>query len=164
MRPLYIASLIGFLSLVQTIPIHAQEIFKCLVNGKTVYSDKPCARNAVRKPIELNHAAGIVSPDRDTVTDTVNRMYDERWVNAVPGRSITRTTTRNGNTATNTINNPLPIPIAAPYSDKEAQCQAFSTRVDQLDAMARHPQSGRTMDWIRQQRLEARNEQFRSGC
>jgi hypothetical protein len=71
---------------------HSQNINKCLVNGKTIYSDRACPSNAVRKSVEMHHAEGIISPDRDTVEDTIHRIEDENWVNAVPGRSITRTT------------------------------------------------------------------------
>jgi hypothetical protein len=164
MRLLFVLSLVGVLS-VQTRLIHAQGIYKCVVNGNTAYSDVPCSGNAARKPIELHHAAGIVSPDRDTVTDTVNRMYDERWANAVPGRSITRTTTRNGNTTTHTVNNALPKErVAAPSDDKKVRCQSFSDRVDHLDAMGRQYQTGRKMDWIRQERQKARDGEFRLGC
>lgn len=163
MRTRYIASFFALLALVHATS-QAQNINKCVLNGKTVYSDQTCPGNAVKKPVELHHAAGIVSPDRDTVTDTINRIQDENWVNAVPGRSKTRTTTRQGNTTTHSFDNPLPAQATAPINNKKSVCDAISARIDQLDSMARQPQSGSGQDWIKQEKTRERTEQFRLSC
>ncbi|MBK6005591.1 hypothetical protein JJB11_05755 [Ramlibacter ginsenosidimutans] len=45
-----------------------------------------------------------------------------------------------------------------------ALCTSLDARVNQLDAMARQPQSGSMQDWNRQERQKARDEQFRLHC
>jgi hypothetical protein len=143
---------------------YGQPVTKCTVNGKTIYTDAVCPSNAKSKDVEMSHAAGVVSPDRATVDDTMNRMRDENWANAVPGRSITRTTTRNGHTTTNTINNPLSQSRPAGAATTRFDCRASSDRVSQLDSMARQPQSGRTQDWIKDEKQKERSLQYRASC
>lgn len=45
-----------------------------------------------------------------------------------------------------------------------AECKALDARVEQLDSMARRPQSGQMQDWIRAQRQHARDRQFALRC
>ena len=52
----------------------------------------------------------------------------------------------------------------APGPDRTTQCRNLENRVNQLDAMARQPQSGQMQDWIRDQRRAARDGQFHLGC
>lgn len=144
--------------------LFAADINKCVVGGKTIYSDQSCPKTGVSRPLELNHAAGIVSPDRATVTDTINRMYDERWANAVPGRTITRTTTRNGNSVTNTIDNPLPAQRARAQPNKATLCADNASYIKHLDGMARQPQSGATQDWIKAEKTRTQANMFAAGC
>ena len=144
--------------------VFAADIHKCLIGGKTIYSDEKCPKTAVSRPVELNHAAGIVSPDRATVDDTINRMHDEVWVNAVPGRTITRTTTRNGNSVTNTIDNPLPVQRASTQPNKATTCADNASYIKQLDSMARQPQSGETQDWIKAEKAKTRSSMFAARC
>jgi hypothetical protein len=54
-------------------------------------------------------------------------------------------------------------PPASPAPEK-ALCGSLDARVNQLDAMARQPQSGSTQDWIRQERQKTRDEQFHLRC
>ena len=49
-------------------------------------------------------------------------------------------------------------------SPDRSLCEALDARVNQLDAMARQPQSAGTQDWIRQERQKTRDEQFRLHC
>lgn len=51
-----------------------------------------------------------------------------------------------------------------PNVAKKAECAAIDSRVEQLDAMARQPQSAATQDWIRSERKAARDRQFRLRC
>lgn len=46
----------------------------------------------------------------------------------------------------------------------EGVCEQLSQRVDELDRMARAGGSVRRMEWIREQRQDARDRQFRAGC
>lgn len=154
------------LTLLTTGPaLHAQPVInKCIVNGKTIYSDQKCPKSATREQVEINHAAGIVSPDRETVTDTIQRMHDERWVNAVPGRSITRTTTRGSESVTQTIDNPLPKQIHVRSNNKKAMCDSIEKRIAHLDTLARQPQSARTQERIKQDKAKERSKAFDAGC
>jgi hypothetical protein len=163
MRSICTAFVFGLLAFPQSW-VHGQNINKCLVNGKTIYSDRACPSNAIRHSVEMHHAKGIVSPDRDTVTDTIHRIEDESWVNAVPGRSITRTTTRQGKTTTSTLDNPSRTRAKLSHDNKQVICGAISSRIDQLDAMARQPQSASGQDWIRQEKEKERTEQFKLSC
>jgi hypothetical protein len=51
----------------------------------------------------------------------------------------------------------------SPGSSKQL-CESLSDRVNQLDAMARQPQSASTQDWIRSEREKTRTEQYRLRC
>ena len=57
-------------------------------------------------------------------------------------------------------------PLAAPAATagSKAECAQLDRRVEELDAMARQPQSGQTQDWIRAQRQNARDRQFALRC
>jgi hypothetical protein len=55
--------------------------------------------------------------------------------------------------------------VSAPAgSPDKSLCAVLDARVNQLDAMARQPQSGSMQDWNRQERQKARDEQFRLHC
>ncbi len=54
-------------------------------------------------------------------------------------------------------------PAAAPVPNK-LLCESLDTRVNELDAMARQPQSPGMQDWIRQERRKSRDEQYRLHC
>lgn len=155
-----LALLLAMTAFAQAQPV----INKCIVDGKTIYSDEKCPKGASREQVEINHAAGIVSPDRETVTATINRMHDERWVNAVPGRSITRTTTRDGKTVEHTIENPLSERASVLSSDKKALCDSISQRIENLDAQARQPQTARRQERIRRAREKERSKAFDAKC
>jgi hypothetical protein len=52
----------------------------------------------------------------------------------------------------------------SPAATNKALCQSLDARVNELDAMARQPQTGGTQDWIRMERQKTRDEQFRLRC
>lgn len=144
---------------------HAQPVInKCIIDGKTIYSDEKCPQNASREQVEIHHAAGIVSPDRETVTDTINRMHAERWLNAEPGRSITRTTTRKGETTEYTVENPLPKRASSSTTQQGVDCEAIQKRIARLDALARQPQKARRQEQIRREKADKQSEAFDAGC
>lgn len=163
---LFSLCLLALLPLLAAAPaLHAQPVInKCIVNGKTIYSDQKCPKDATKEQVKINHATGIVSADRETVTDTINRMHDERWVSAAPGRSITRTTTRDGDTITQTIDNPLPKQVHVRSNNKKAMCDSIEKRITHLDALARQPQSARTQERIKQDKAKERSKAFDAGC
>ena len=87
------------LSLCPVASAFAQEasgIYKCIIAKKTIYSDHVCGKPGSVTEVELHHAKGIVSPGRETVADTRARIQDQMWVDEEPGRTKSRTITRNG--------------------------------------------------------------------
>ena len=59
---------------------------------------------------------------------------------------------------------PTPTPTVAPAATSKVECEALDARVNQLDAMARQPQSAQMQDWIRGERKAARDRQFGIRC
>lgn len=58
----------------------------------------------------------------------------------------------------------VPAATPDPAFARKGVCTALDQRVNHLDAMARQPQSAQTQDWIRSERQQARDEQFRLRC
>lgn len=66
---------------------------------------------------------------------------------------------------------PSPPPAASivaqtspvPHAD-QAECKLLDARIQELDALARQPQSAATQDWIRSERKKARDRQFALRC
>jgi hypothetical protein len=52
----------------------------------------------------------------------------------------------------------------APADDRRGQCQALEARITQLDSAGRAGGTAQHMDWVRAQRHQARDEQFRLRC
>lgn len=59
---------------------------------------------------------------------------------------------------------PSPVQVTTTTSSNKAECQHLDARVQQLDAMARQPQSAQVQDWIRAERKTARDRQFAIRC
>lgn len=49
-------------------------------------------------------------------------------------------------------------------SNHKARCSALEAKVVHYDAIARQPQTGKTQDWIRQERKKLRDERVRLRC
>jgi hypothetical protein len=114
-------------------------LLKCSVNGKTYYSNQKCPQGAKQKTLELHDSAGIVSPPKETL----EALAAKRLVTEAEARQ-----------------NSAPVSVSLP----KAECEVLNREVERLDAMGRQPQSGEMMDWIRQQRYNARNRQFAIHC
>ena len=115
-------------------------VTKCIVNGKTSYSDAPCASGAVATQVTTRADHNIMAPVRVTAT-----------------------------VATETTYSPAPAAVAqatAPsdYAAKKLECEALESRVQYLDSMSRQIQGAQTMDWIKDERKKARDRQFRIPC
>ena len=115
-------------------------VTKCIVNGKTSYSDAPCTSGAVATQVLTRADHNIVAPVRVTAT-----------------------------VATETTYSPAPAAVAqatAPsdYAAKKLECEALESRVQYLDSMSRQIQGAQTMDWIKDERKKARDRQFRIPC
>ena len=147
-------------------PTFAQEpsgIYKCVVAGKTTYSDKLCGKHGSVAEIEIHHAKGVVSPDRQTVADTRARIQDQMWVDDGPGRTRTRTITRNGVTNTYAVSS-APTSVAAVMPVNVERCSQFDQRLRDLDAMARQPQTGQMQDWIKSEKVKVQSERAALHC
>ena len=59
---------------------------------------------------------------------------------------------------------PAPMHGSQAAVSNKGECQALDRRVDELDAMARQPQSPGTQDWIAGERRKARDRQFAIRC
>lgn len=59
---------------------------------------------------------------------------------------------------------PAAIGSVSPGSARPTECHALEMRIQQLDAMARQPQSGATQDWIRGERQVTRSRQAALRC
>lgn len=115
-------------------------VTKCIVHGKTSYSDAPCASGAVATQVTTRADHNIMAPVRVTAT-----------------------------VATETTYSPAPAAVAqatAPsdYAAKKLECEALESRVQYLDSMSRQIQRAQTMDWIKDERKKARDRQFRIPC
>jgi len=128
----------------QVAPAEPGIVTKCVTNGKTSYSDGPCD-------------AGAVASRVDTKT------YQSRMV-AVTAPPI------NQATAPVPVLTPAPTEIAQAnpglnyYAAIKAECASLEARIKYLDDFARQPQSAQTQDWIKAERKQARDRQFRIRC
>lgn len=118
----------------------ARVITKCVVKGKTSYGDDACPEGAV--------------------TTAVVTKQDH---NLVAGLSQSQmAATRPFEEATSSSHNLAQVPDTE--AAKAAECKAIDAQIASLDAQARQPLSGQMQDYIKQQRKELRDRQFRLGC
>lgn len=119
-------------------------IFKCSVNGRTVYADSPCAAPAATKRLALQDpSAGFASPQRERLEDlTANRLADEQAYQRSLQAQAAEILVNAG----------------------KAECENLGRHVDWLDASARAPQSALMQDWIRADKARAQTRQFDLHC
>lgn len=115
-------------------------VSKCVVNGKTLYSDNACPQGAAATQVvtkaDYNLMAGL-TPAQMAGADHVQP--------AAPSMS---TLAQSGNL----------------ISDKSSECAFIDSEIKRLDALARQPLSGQTQDWITAERKKLRDRQFRIPC
>lgn len=115
-------------------------VSKCVVNGKTLYSDNACPQGSTGSQVitksDHNLMAGL-PPARMAAADRVQPV--------APSMS---TLAQAGN----------------PFSDKASECAFINSEIKRLDALARQPQSGQMQDWITAERKKLRDRQFRIPC
>lgn len=120
-------------------PAPSQSVSKCVLKGKTTYSDGPCpdgakaAQLAVRADMNLMQAPAIAPPTP-----------------AYPSPAPMATA-------------PV-IAQAPPAIDPGPTCRELERRIEELDAWARQPQTAQMQDWITARKREARDRQFRLRC
>lgn len=117
-------------------------VSKCIMGDKTVYADNGCPAGAKAVNLTLHDSAGIVSPPKESLDELTAKRHAKERKEAVA----------------------MQQPMAAPQMSKKMECERLDKYIRELDAMGHQPQSGYMMDWIRQQRYDARNSQFKLGC
>ena len=146
--------------------VSAQEgsgIYKCVVAGKTIYSDTVCDKAGAVAEVKIHHAKGIVSPNRQTIDDTRAKIQDQMWVDEEPGRTRTRTITLDGVSNTYSVSSaPKPKVVVMPVNVE--RCGQFDQRLRDLDAMARQPQTGQMQDWIKSEKVNAQSQRAAMQC
>jgi hypothetical protein len=116
-------------------------ISKCIISGKTVYSNEGCPKGIQAKSVTLHDSGGIVSPPKENLVDlTAKRQAAER-------EHSVRT-----------------MQVQAQVKSNKAECEWLNQHINWLDSIARQPQSGQMQDWIRQERKAARDRQFDIRC
>lgn len=117
----------------------ARIIAKCVINGKTTYSDGACAQGAAASQV-------VTKADHNLVAGlTQEQMATVKRIDAQAATAIT--ITQNSPVVTNT-----------------AECKALDVHIAHLDAMARQPQEAQVQDWIKERRKTARDRQFAIRC
>ncbi len=115
-------------------------VSKCVVNGKTLYSDGACPQGTASTQIvtksDHNLMAGL-TPAQMAAADRVQPVAPSMSTLAQPGNAV---------------------------PDKASECVFINSEIKRLDAMARQPQSGQMQDWITAERKKLRDRQFRIRC
>lgn len=117
-------------------------INKCVVNGKTIYSDQKCSQGTETRAMALYDSSGIVSPPRENLRELTARR---KAAEAAEDRNAT-------------------LHAVAMAPRRSAECMELEKYIDQLDVRARQPQTAPTQDWIRQERMKARDRQAAISC
>jgi hypothetical protein len=122
----------------------SSHVFKCTVNGKTVYADAPCGTPAQSRQLAMPDASsGFASPPKERLEDlTTQRMASEQaYQRSIQARQ------------------------AEVYADqRKAECDRLGSHVNGLDAAARAPQSGHVQDWIKAEKMRVQSRQFDLRC
>jgi hypothetical protein len=123
---------------------HSSQVFRCTVNGKTVYADAPCGAPAQTKRMALSEvSSGFASPPKENLEDlTARRIASEQAYQ----RSMQAA--------------PAPVPVDL----RKIKCDDLVRRVNWLDAAARAPQSGQMQDWIKADKSRVQTRQFDLRC
>jgi hypothetical protein len=115
-------------------------VSKCVVNGKTLYSDNACPQGTAGTQVvtksDHNLMAGL-TPAQMAAADRVQPVAPSMSTLAQSGNAM---------------------------PDKSSECAFFNSEIKRLDALARQPQSGQTQDEITRVRKELRDRQFRIRC
>lgn len=135
-------SLVNYSNPANTNSRSREEIFKCVVNGNTTYSNEPCVTKTAQKNLVLNESQGIISPPKERLEDLTAKRHAAE---AAYQRNVSQQ-------------------IARPAQSPKVECEALNKYIEQLDSMSRQAQSGQMQDWIRQERQKARDRQFHILC
>ncbi|WP_194725445.1 hypothetical protein [Noviherbaspirillum malthae] len=117
-------------------------ISKCIINGRTVYSDSGCPDGAKSQPVSLHDSAGVISPPKENLADLAAKRQATERAYALQTQAQVVSIGRSGN----------------------VECEELDKRVADLDSMARQPHSGVMQDWIKKERKAVRDRQFAIRC
>jgi hypothetical protein len=168
-------------------------MFRCVLNGQVIYEGPEDCRNwpQMRGNVEPPRSAPPITSQSNTTATQTNRIY---LCKAYSGGMFWSSASCSQQSATldREVSVPLNIPwehkvalgeaaraqaralITPPAQpamvqqptgpSKQAECAALEATINNLDSQARQPHSGGMQDWIRQQRQQARDRQFRLRC
>lgn len=144
-----------FVCLLLLSPSHAQ-IYKCIVKGKTSYSESPCKEGDYQNNrFEVSEdRMGNVTYDRATIEGARARVragMNERGVGVSTGSNV-----------------PIGAGSAARNASSETRkhkCELIGDRRKSLDSWARQQHyGGYSLDWIRDQKMQNDREAYDWGC
>lgn len=118
---------------------NAQTVTKCVVNGRTSYTDDSCNPAAKTSQLVIKENHNLVSAVRVPLSIPEEQPAPQY-------SSFAQTLPDNDNAA------------------KKSECKALDERIKYLDAFARQPHGGQTQDWIRDERKKTRDRQARIPC
>ena len=118
---------------------NSQTVTKCVVNGRTSYTDDSCnpAAKTSQLVIKENHNLMAAVRVPGTIPEEQPAPQYSSFAQASPDDN---------------------------YAAMKAECKALDERIQYLDAFARQPQSGQAQDWIRDERKKTRDRQVRIPC
>ena len=97
------------------------------------------------------------------MADTRARIQDQMWVDEEPGRTKTRTVTRNGVSKTYSVSSTsAPVAIVMPVNVE--RCSQIEQKLRDLDATARQPQTGQVQDWIKNEKVQVQSQRAAMRC
>lgn len=125
-------------------PGQSTQVFKCTVNGNTVYADSPCGAPTQTRRLALSDASsGFASPPKENLEDLrARRIAAEQAYQ----RSVQAP--------------PAPVQVDM----RKIECEDLARRIQWLDAAARAPQSGQTQDRIKADKSRVQSRQFDLRC
>lgn len=123
---------------------HSDGIFKCITNGKTAYSDKPCGNASTANPLTLPpDTAGFLSPIREPIENLVARRISSARENE-KGIQIQK--------------------VATAEQTVKMECAALSKHIKWIEDMARQPQGAQVQDRLKDEKARARGRQYELRC
>lgn len=115
-------------------------VIKCVVNGKTIYSDNACPQGAAGAQVVTKSHHNLIpglEPSQMAAADRIQPI-------APPLSAV--------------------APSANAIPNKASECVLIDAEIKRLDALARQPLSAQTQDEITRVRKELRDRQFRIRC
>lgn len=126
-------------------------IYKCVKDGKTLYSESPCRPHAYQENrLDINtDLVGTVDPDRETIEAARARI---RAGMATPGATSTTTTT----TVTRRTR--------SSSSEREETCNRIKRNIQNIESSQRQRNSGSWQDHLTQRKRDEQQRYDQLGC